>query len=123
METILALGVRRTSPPQNDARQPRLVRLDKWIVVLGSLISLFGLLLQARAATSLILAWDPSGTSGIAGYRLHYGTSSQSYSQTRDLGNTTTTTVSNLLPGQTYYFAVTDYNTAGAESIYSNQVS
>jgi hypothetical protein len=90
---------------------------------LGSLISLFGLLLQARAATSLILAWDPSGTSGIAGYRLHYGTSSQSYSQTRDLGNTTTTTISNLQSGQTYYFAVTDYNTAGVESVYSNEVS
>jgi len=69
METILALGGRRTSPPQNDARQPRLVRLDQWIVVLGSLISLFGLLLQAQAATSVTLAWNPSGASGIAGYR------------------------------------------------------
>jgi Fibronectin type III domain/FG-GAP-like repeat len=123
METILALGGRRSSPPRNDARQPRLVRFDQWTVVLASIISLFGLLLQARAATSLTLAWDPSGASGIRGYRLHYGTSSQSYSQTRDLGNTTTTTVSNLLPGQTYYFAVTDYNTAGIESIYSNEVS
>ena len=112
METILALGGR-TSSPRNDARQPRLVRFDQWTIVLGSIICIFGLLLQARAATSLTLAWDPSGASGIAAYRLHYGTSSQSYSQTRDLGNTTTTTVSNLLPGQTYYFAVTDYNTAG----------
>ena len=122
METILALGGR-TSSPRNDARQPRLVRFDQWTIVLGSIICIFGLLLQARAATSLTLAWDPSGASGIAAYRLHYGTSSQSYSQTRDLGNTTTTTVSNLLPGQTYYFAVTDYNTAGVESIYSNEVS
>jgi len=65
---------------------------------LGLHYFILGLLLQARAATSLTLAWDPSGGSGIAGYRLHYGTSSQSYSQTRDLGNTTTTTVSNLLP-------------------------
>ncbi len=65
----------------------------------------------------------PSGASGIAGYRLHYGTSSRSYSQTRDLGNTTTTTVSNLLPGQTYYFAVTDYNAAAVESPPSNEVS
>jgi len=90
---------------------------------LGSIISLFGLLLQAQAATSVTLAWNPSGASGIAGYRLHYGTSSRSYSQTRDLGNTTTTTVSNLLPGQTYYFAVTDYNAAAVESPPSNEVS
>ena len=123
MELILALGGRRTSPPQNDARQPRLVRLDQWTVVLGSIISLFGFLLPAQAATSVTLTWDRSGASGIAGYRLHYGTSSHNLSQTRDLGNTTTTTVSNLLPGQTYYFAVTDYNTAGVESIYSNEVS
>src|SRR3984893_18357490 len=122
METILALGGR-TSSPRNDARQPRLVRFDQWTIVLGSIICIFGLLLQARAATSLTLAGAPSGASGIAAYRLHYGTSSKSYSQTRDLGNTTTTTVSNLLPGQTYYFAVTDYNTAGVESIYSNEVS
>jgi hypothetical protein len=123
MENILATGGRRISPPQNDARQPRLVRLDLWIVVLGSIISLFGFLLPAQAATSLTLAWDPSGASGIRGYRLHYGTASHSYSQTNDLGNTTTTTVSNLLPGQTYYFVVTDYNTAGVESIDSNEVS
>src|SRR3984893_218307 len=122
METILALGGR-TSSPRNDARQPRLVRFDQWTIVLGSIICIFGLLLQARAATSLTLAWDPSGASGIAAYRLHYGTSSQSYSQTRDLGNTTTTTVSNLLPGQTYYFTVTDYNTAGVESLDSNEVA
>jgi hypothetical protein len=123
MEIILALGGNHTSPPQNVARQPRLVRLDQWIVVLGSIISLFGPLLPARAATSLTLAWDPSGASDTRGYRLHYGTSSHSYSQTSDLGNTTTTTVSNLLPGQTYYFAVTDYNTAGVQSSYSNEVS
>jgi len=123
MDIILVIAGRRTSPPQNDARQPRLVRLDQWIVVLGSIISLFGFLLPAQAATSVTLAWDPSGASGIAGYRLHYGSSSHNYSQTRDLGSATTTTVSNLLPGQTYYFAVTDYNTAGVESIYSNEVS
>jgi hypothetical protein len=122
MENILALGGRRTSPPQNDARQPRLVRLDQWVVFWGSVISLFGLLQPAQAATSVTLAWDPSGTSGIAGYRLHYGTSSHSYSQTSDLGNTTTTTLSNLLPGQTYYFAITDYNTTGVESLPSNEV-
>src|SRR5258706_14448116 len=52
-----------------------------------------------------------------------YGTSSRSYSQTRDLGNTTTTTVSNLLPGQTYYSAVSDYSAAAVESPPSNEVS
>jgi Fibronectin type III domain/FG-GAP-like repeat/FG-GAP repeat len=119
MTSILATAGRLTIP----SRQPRLGRLVQGTVVLAGVISFFGLLLQARAATSVTLAWDPSGSSSVAGYRLHYGISSKSYSQAKDLGNTTTTTVSNLLPGQTYYFAVTDYNTAGVESIYSNEVS
>jgi Fibronectin type III domain/FG-GAP-like repeat len=123
MENILALGGRSTSPPQNNARQHRLVRSDQWTVVLGSLISLFGFLSEARAATSVSLTWDRSGASDIAGYRLYYGTASKSYSQIRNLGNTTSATVSNLLPGQRYYFAVTDYNTAGVESTYSNEAS
>jgi Fibronectin type III domain/FG-GAP-like repeat/FG-GAP repeat len=119
MASILATAGRLTILP----RQPRPIRLDQRTVVLASVISLFGLLLQAQAATSVTLAWDSSGASGIAGYRLHYGTSSKSYSQTRDLGNTTTTTVSNLPSGQTYYFVVTDYDGAGTESASSNEVS
>jgi len=123
MENMLAIDGPRTSPSQNDRRLSRLVRLDQWIVVLGSLISVFGFLLQAQAATSLTLAWDLSAASGIAGYRLHYGTTTKNYTQTTEVGNKTTTTVSNLLPGQTYYFAVTDYNIAGFESSPSNEVS
>src|SRR5258707_4709652 len=65
MDSILATAGRLITPP----RQPRPGRLDQWTVVLGSIISLFGLLLQAQAATSVTLAWDPSGASGIAGYR------------------------------------------------------
>src|SRR6266403_1896926 len=62
MDSILATAGRLITPP----RQPRPGRLDQWTVVLGSIISLFGLLLQAQAATSVTLAWRASG---IAGYR------------------------------------------------------
>src|SRR5260370_19893952 len=120
MENRLASSGRSTSPPQNIACPPKLFRADQWTVVLGSLISLFGFLSEARATTSVKLAWDPSGASGIAGYRLYYGTASLNYSQSRDLGNTTTATVSNLLPGRGCYFAVTGYDTCGAASVYSN---
>jgi Fibronectin type III domain/FG-GAP-like repeat len=123
MENILALGGRSTSPLQNSARQPRLFCASQRTVVLGSLLSLFGFLSEARATTSVTLTWDPSGASSIAGYRLYYGIASLNYTQIKDLGNTTTATVSNLLPGQRYYFAVTDYNTDGVESVYSNEVS
>jgi hypothetical protein len=85
---------------------------------------LVGSLSQAHAASSVTLAWDPpNGASGIAGYRLHYGTSSGIYPQIINVGSTTTVTVPNLVPGQTYYVVVTDYNTVGLESGPSNQVS
>ena len=85
---------------------------------------LVGSLSQAHAASSVTLAWDaPNAASGIAGYRVYYGNSSGIYPQIIDVGNSTTVTVPNLVPGQIYYVVVTDYNTAGFESGPSNQLS
>jgi uncharacterized protein (DUF2141 family) len=53
---------------------------------------------------------------------IHYGTASGTYSQGIDVGNTTSYTVSNLIDGQTYYFAVTAYNAVGYQSVCSNEV-
>ena len=83
-----------------------------------------GLLSQAQAASSVTSGLESSSAApDIAGYRLYYGTSSGNYSQVIDVGNTTVATISNLAPGQTYFLAVTAYNTAGLESAPSNQVS
>jgi hypothetical protein len=82
-----------------------------------------GSLEAVRAATTVTLAWDPSGISGIAGYRLYYGTSSGSYSNSRNVIGGTTITIAGLTPGQTYYFVVTSFNSAGLESLPSNQIS
>jgi hypothetical protein len=100
-----------------------LIRLTVALGVIG--MFLVGLLLQAEAqtATSVTLAWDHSSSSGIAGYRLYYGTSSGTYPNILDVGNATIATIPNLAAGQTYYFVVTDYDTAGLESAPSNQVS
>ena len=78
---------------------------------------------QTLTASSVTLAWDPNPSSGIAGYRLYYGTSSGSYSKIVNVGNTTVATVPNLAPGQTYFFVVTAYTAFGLESAPSNQVS
>jgi hypothetical protein len=51
------------------------------------------------------LAWDPPSTE-YGGFILAYGTSSGSYSHTKDVGSQATYTVTSLNPGQTYYFAV-----------------
>ena len=89
----------------------------------GAGLLLIGSLEAVRAATTVTLAWNPSGSSGIAGYRLYYGTSSGSYSNSRNIVGGTTTTVAGLAPGQTYYFVITSFNSAGLESLPSNQVS
>ncbi len=74
-------------------------------------------------AAGVTLAWDPASSPNIAGYRLHSGTTSGVYSQTIELGNATSTLVSNLVTGKTYFFVVTAYNTMGVESTPSNEVS
>ena len=72
---------------------------------------------------SVTLAWDANTEPDLAGYIVHYGAASGSYTNAVDVGNTTTATVSNLVESCTYYFAVTAYNTSGLESDPSNEVS
>ena len=77
----------------------------------------------ARAA-QVTLAWDANTESDLAGYRIHYGTASGSYTVTVAVDKSTPTcTILNLSAGQTYYFAASAYNTSGASSGYSNEVS
>jgi hypothetical protein len=78
---------------------------------------------SSQAAQSVTLAWNPSSGPNLAGYRVHKGTVSGTYTQTIDVGNIATATISNLTAGVTYYFVVSAYNTAGVESARSNQVS
>jgi hypothetical protein len=80
--------------------------------------------LQAKNVSLQIaaLAWNSSVPSnGVAGYRLYYGQSSGQYTNSIDAGLATTTSVSNLQAGATYYFVATAYSAAGWESAYSNE--
>ncbi len=75
------------------------------------------------------LAWNPPTTNadgtaltGLAGFKVYYGTVSGSYPNVIDIGNQTRYALNNL-PAGTYYFVVTAYDTHGAESGFSNEVS
>jgi type IV pilus assembly protein PilY1 len=74
-------------------------------------------------AAQIKLAWDANTESNIAGYKVYYGTSSRSYSGSVDVGNETTFNLTGLTEGQTYFIAVTAYNTLNKESGYSSEVS
>ncbi len=80
---------------------------------------------------SATLSWTPptanedgSVLTDLAGYKIHYGASSRSYTNTIVLSNPglSTYVIDNLTAG-TYYFVVTAFNTPGNESAYSNEGS
>lgn len=79
--------------------------------------------------SSIRLAWDPNSEAQLAGYRIRYGTTAGSYTQVLDAGLPATIsgavsfTVPNLVAGQQYFFVVTAYDSAGAQSPVSNQVA
>ncbi len=86
------------------------------------------MLLAAGAGSALYggqatLLWDANLESDVVGYKLHYGSSSGSYAQSVNVGNVTEATIPDLEGGATYFFVVTAYNSAGQESLASNEVS
>lgn len=71
------------------------------------------------------LAWDASPTTDVTGYRLYWGTKSQTYTAANsvDVGKVLAYNLSALTPGTVYFIAVTAYNALKIESPYSNEVS
>src|SRR5208283_5334287 len=68
------------------------------------------------------LTWDSSPSVGVTGYSIYYGVSTGTYTNLVAVGLGTNGVVSGLVPGTTYYFAVTAHTAAGLESDYSNEV-
>lgn len=76
------------------------------------------------------LTWDKATDDvGVAGYQVHYGTSSvskqgQDYDKTVDVKNVLEYSVTGLTNGTKYYFSVTAYDAAGNESAsWSKEIS
>ena len=83
---------------------------------------LIGLLIPAAQAAEVTLAWDDSGHPEWS-TRIYIGTESGVYTNSHDAGNgVVQTTVANLAPGSTYYFAAKAYY-EGQESGFSNEIS
>jgi fibronectin type 3 domain-containing protein len=93
------------------------------LALIFTIVSFCSVCPQKAQAGQATLAWDASSPAGVIGYKLYYGTSSGNYSQSIDVGNSTSYTVSNLTDGQTYYFAAKAYDSAGNLSGYSNEAS
>jgi hypothetical protein len=87
------------------------------------LVTLLAAVGTPAVAGTVSIAWDPVLDTDLQGYRVYYGTSPSSYTQSVDVQNVTQTTISGLTDCTTYYFGVKAYDTAGNESAtFSNQV-
>lgn len=80
---------------------------------------------QVALAGDLNLAWDPSTSKNVGGYKLYYGKQSKTYISAVDVGNITTYKITGLDDGVEYYFALKSYNTDRTleSAAYSNEVS
>jgi hypothetical protein len=82
------------------------------------LFAVMSLALMARPAfaAGVVIAWDPSDDSEVAGYIVKYGTQPRDYRTQVDVGRSTTFKADGLVAGQTYYFTVQAYSADGKQS-------
>jgi len=71
---------------------------------------------------SVTLGWNAVPESGIAGYHIHVGTSSQQYTQVLETGLDMSVTLGSLEYGKTYYFAVRAVDNDGIEGPLSTEL-
>jgi hypothetical protein len=77
-----------------------------------SVVTIMVLTASSAYADALNLAWDPA-SDPVSGYSVWVGTTSGSYSQRFDVGNTTGFVYPSATAGQRYCFAVSAYNSMG----------
>jgi len=102
-------------------------KLCCYSVLCGTVLAMLFLLTLFFAtfviAAQVTLEWDPNSEPDLAGYKIYYGTSSENYDMSVDVGNWTSCTIAGFEEGATYYFAATAYDAYGNESDFSEEVS
>jgi hypothetical protein len=73
--------------------------------------------------SSVTLTWAASTSISTMGYKVYYGSASGIYTSVLTVGKVTTATISNLTPGQRYYFLVDTYNPLGVVSTFLSETS
>lgn len=69
---------------------------------------------------TVLIEWDANYDSDLAGYILYKGKSENSFTDSIDLGNTTSYLDTNVLYDTTYYYAVVAYDVDGNNSVFSD---
>ena len=92
------------------------------ITSFAALLLVFFCSVRIVNAGRITLEWDPVSHPDLAGYMVYYGTFSDDYDESVDVGNWTSVTIEGLEEDLTYYFSVTAYSVNGEESENSNEV-
>lgn len=84
-------------------------------------------LIQISAANDALgtvnLEWDRNPETNIAGYFVHYGTTSGEYSKSLEVSTVPAATLSDLKTGTTYYCVVQAFTPSGLRGLYSSEIS
>ena len=96
--------------------------MRKTILLLG-LVTTFLLTPALLRAGSVTVSWNRNPETDVVGYVVLYGTQPGAYTFSQSAGNATTATLTNLTPGQTYYFGVQAVNAGGLSGPVSREVS
>ena len=102
-------------------------------LIIGCLVFIFSVLhFSISYGADVILSWDQNQEEELAGYYVHYGTSSRVYfenpfklpkeSLLEEDGRVSCQFTVSLTPGMTCYFAVTAYDIQDFETDFSNEV-
>ena len=109
----------------------------KYKLLIITLSVLFAFSFHFALAGTATVSWNANTEPDLAGYKVYYDTSSHSpagspctkpcgqcgYASSVDVHNVTSYALSTLTDGQTYYFAVSAYDTSSNESNCSLEVS
>ncbi len=99
-----------------DIDRPKKFLLTFALILLALYFGPARALAQQPVTRTIALSWDASPSANVAGYILHFGQQSGSYSRALDVGYRLSAEVPNLIEGTMYYFTVTAYAADGAES-------
>ena len=78
--------------------------------------------LPSGSTNAVSLAWTASLSSGITNYRVFYGDTNGTTTNTMDLGNVSSTIISGLTPGETYFVLIIAISPNGQSSAAAIQV-
>jgi hypothetical protein len=79
--------------------------------------------LGGTASPSVALAWNASASSDVTNYDVLYGVASGVLTEELAVGTNLSATVTGLIPGTTYFFAVVAVDINGNESAYSSETN